>query len=77
MPGGRGSCGCVAMDVGAGVVGRGGEGGKWPPWKSPELGAVWVIGKMGPTRRFGSAIYLAVVLVTGVSLGETRVCGQF
>ena len=64
------------MDVGAGVVGRGGEGGTWPPWKSPELGAAWVIEKNGTHTPLWERD-LAVVIVTGVSLGERRVCGQF
>jgi hypothetical protein len=43
-----GSCGCVAMDVGAGVVVGGGRRGDIPPSKSPELGAALVIEKCAP-----------------------------
>ena len=51
QPRGGGSCGCVAMDVGAGVVVGGRGRGDLPPSKSPESGAVLVIEKMCPTCR--------------------------
>jgi hypothetical protein len=51
LGGGGGSCGCVAMDVGAGVVVGGRGRGDLPPSKSPELGAVLVIEKMCPACR--------------------------
>ena len=41
--GGGGSCGCVAMDVGAGVVVGGKGRGDLPPSKSPESGAILVM----------------------------------
>jgi hypothetical protein len=43
-----GSCGCVAMDEGAGVVVGGRARGDFPPSKSPELGAVLVTENNGP-----------------------------